>query len=45
MSPAIQTVLQTWVLPVPVTLCLVATALIYLRGWHRLHQLGDWLLL
>jgi putative membrane protein len=39
MSPAIQTVLQTWVLPVPVTLCLVATALIYLRGWHRLHGL------
>jgi len=39
MSPAIQTVLQAWVLPVPVTLCLVATALVYLRGWHRLHGL------
>ena len=23
----------------PVTLCLVATALIYLRGWYRLHGL------
>jgi putative membrane protein len=39
MSPAIQTVLQSWVLPVPVTLCLVATALVYLRGWSRLHGL------
>jgi len=39
MSPAIQTVLQSWILPVPVTLCLVATALVYLRGWYRLHGL------
>jgi putative membrane protein len=39
MSPAIQTVLQSWVLPVPVTLFLVITALVYLRGWYRLHGL------
>jgi putative membrane protein len=39
MSPAIQTVLQSWVLPVPVTLFLAATALVYLRGWYRLHGL------
>ena len=39
MSPAIQTVLQSWVLPVPVTLFLVITALVYLRGWSRLHGL------
>ncbi len=39
MSSAIQTVLQSWVLPVPVTLALVITALIYLRGWYRLRSL------
>jgi putative membrane protein len=39
MSPAIQTVLQSWVLPVPVTLFLVIMALVYLRGWSRLHGL------
>jgi putative membrane protein len=39
MSPAIQTVLQSWVLPVPVTLVLVITAIVYLRGWHRLRSL------
>jgi putative membrane protein len=39
MSSAIQTVLQSWVLPVPVTLALVITVLIYLRGWYRLRSL------
>ena len=38
MSAAIQTVLQSWTLP-PVTFCLVATAIVYLRGWYRLHSL------
>jgi putative membrane protein len=39
MSPEIQTVLQSWSLPVPVTLALVATAVVYLRGWSRLRSL------
>ena len=39
MSPAIQTVLQSWFLPMPVTLALVVTALVYLRGWYRLRSL------
>ena len=39
MSPAIQTVLQSWVLPVPVSFFLVVTVLVYLRGWHRLRSL------
>ncbi len=39
MPAAIQTVLQSWVLPVPVTLVLVIAALIYLRGWYRLRSL------
>jgi putative membrane protein len=39
MPPAIQTVFQSWVLPVPVTLVLVITALVYLRGWYRLRSL------
>ena len=28
--------LQSWVLPVPITLVLLGTALIYARGWHHL---------
>lgn len=39
MSSTIQAVLQSWVLPVPVTLAVVITALIYLRGWYRLRNL------
>src|SRR5271170_1990032 len=39
MSPEIQRVLQSWNLPVPVTLSLVATAVVYLRGWYRLRSL------
>ena len=39
MSPAIQSELQSWILPVPVTLVLVVTALVYLRGWYRLKRL------
>jgi putative membrane protein len=39
MSPEVQNVLQSWVLPVPVTCALVATALVYLRGWYRLRSL------
>jgi len=39
MSPAIKTVLQSWVVPTPVTLVLVAAALVYLRGWRRLQGL------
>jgi putative membrane protein len=39
MPYAIQTALQSWVLPVPVTLVLAITALIYLRGWYRLRSL------
>src|SRR5277367_262159 len=39
MSPAIQAELQSWVLPVPVTLALVVAALVYLRGWYRLRSL------
>jgi putative membrane protein len=38
MFAAIQTALQSWALPVPVTLVLVITALLYLRGWHRLRS-------
>jgi putative membrane protein len=39
MSLEDQTVLQSWVLPVPVTLALVLTGFVYLRGWYRLRSL------
>src|SRR5580704_17593053 len=39
MSPEVQTVLQSWSLPVPVTCALVATAIVYWRGWYRLRSL------
>jgi putative membrane protein len=39
MSPAIQAVLQSWVPPLPVTVVLVLTVLVYLRGWYRLRTL------
>jgi putative membrane protein len=39
MSPAIKTVLQSWAVPLPVTLVLIAAAVVYLRGWHRLRSL------
>lgn len=38
MPAAIQATLQSWVLPIPVTLALVIAALAYLRGWHRLRN-------
>ena len=38
MPAAIQATLQSWVLPIPVTLALVIVALAYLRGWHRLRN-------
>ena len=39
MSPEVQTVLQSWVFPVPVTCALVVTVFVYLRGWCRLRSL------
>lgn len=39
MSPAIQTILHSWVLPVPVTIFLVVTGFVYWRGWYRLRSL------
>jgi len=39
MSPAIQAEFQSWALPVPVTLVLMITAVVYLRGWYRLRNL------
>jgi putative membrane protein len=39
MSPDVQTVLQSWVVPMPVTLALVVTVLFYWRGWYRLRGL------
>jgi putative membrane protein len=39
MSPEVQTVLQSWTLPVPVTLALVLAGSVYLRGWIRLRGL------
>jgi putative membrane protein len=39
MSPEIQSVLQLWRLPVPVTFALVVTVVVYLRGWYRLRNL------
>ena len=38
MSPAAQTVLQSWSLPVPVTFALLLVALVYVRGWLRLQR-------
>jgi cytochrome c oxidase assembly factor CtaG len=39
MSSEVQTVLQSWIFPVPVTLFLLVTAVVYLRGWCRLRSL------
>jgi putative membrane protein len=39
MPPEVQTVLRSWVLPVPVTCVLVVTVLVYSRGWCRLRSL------
>lgn len=37
MSPSAQAVLESWRLPIPITLGLVLAAILYLRGWLR-HQ-------
>jgi putative membrane protein len=39
MSPEVQTALQSWTLPVPVTLAVVLTGSVYLRGWYHLRGL------
>ena len=39
MSPEVQTVLQSWVLPLPVTCALAVAAVVYMRGWDRLRNL------
>ena len=39
MVPSIQSGLQSWVLPLPITLVLLITALAYLRGWNRLRSI------
>ena len=38
MSPAMQSVLDDWSLPVWLTLAIALTALIYLRGWFALRK-------
>jgi putative membrane protein len=38
MSSEIHGGLQSWPLPIPLTLSLIAVALVYLRGWHRLRK-------
>jgi cytochrome c oxidase assembly factor CtaG len=38
MSPAVRETLESWSLPVPVTLVLALTAAIYARGWYRLRR-------
>src|SRR5215472_12850861 len=35
MSPAAQAALESWRLPIPMTLALVVIAFVYLRGWLR----------
>ena len=41
MSPAAQSVLQSWTLPLPVTGVLVLVALVYVRGWLRLRNVVE----
>jgi putative membrane protein len=38
MPPTLQVALESWRLPVPLTLVLFLAALLYLRGWLRLHS-------
>jgi len=41
MPPAIDEVLQSWSMPVPVTLALVLSVGVYALGWYRLRQASD----
>jgi putative membrane protein len=40
MTAIFRAALQTWSLPIPLTLTLLATAAFYLRGWRRLHSVN-----
>jgi len=40
MSPPVQAALASWSPPIPLTLVAILFALIYLRGWWRLHALS-----
>ena len=47
MSPELHRGLDSWSLPIPVTIVLIVVALVYLRGWHQLrnslpHVLPAW---
>src|SRR5438034_10256091 len=39
MSSEVHGGLHSWSLPIPVTLSLIAVALVYLWGWHRLRKI------
>jgi cytochrome c oxidase assembly factor CtaG len=41
MDPAVRETLESWSLPVPVTLALVLAAALYARGWYRLRRAHD----
>ena len=38
MTPAVQAVLQSWSLPVPLTVATILVGFLYLSGWRRLHS-------